>query len=503
MTKKLSRYFASGLRRFFSGIMLSRISGLGRDLFMAYNFGDHPSVAAFIVAFRFSHLLRRLFGEGPLQSTFIPHFEELKSKDERLAYTFFWRVTKWLSTVVLLVVIACEMGLGSIVQFFSGENQEIVQLTIWMLPCLVFLSLYGFNISFLQCHNVFFVPSCAPFLCNIVWILGILYLRGRVGSEAMSILAKWVLVGFIVQWLVTIPQIYCIIRGKIDFAFMKKEIVRFSKTFIMSAIGVSAMQLNSFLDMVFARYICSGGPIYLWYANRFQQLVLAILGISAVNILIPMLSREIKRGEIEKGKEIFSFGCRNIITMMVPMTCAMYILGFSAIDLVFGRGNFSSYAVNQTNECLRAYSLGLFPAALIMLQSALLYAKGIFYIPMFFACITVGINIGLNFLFVFGLQLGPFAPALATSIGEWFNCFMLYRVLLKQEWYLGYSFQSFFHILSATALASITVLCLDSPLKQLFLNKVFLFVIPGFLFIGVLALYAILFKNQELKGLVR
>ncbi|MEM8727583.1 MAG: lipid II flippase MurJ [Chlamydiota bacterium] len=71
-TLKLGKYFGSGLRRFFSGMILSRISGLGRDLSMAYAFGDHPMVAAFIVAFRFATVLRRFFGEGPLQSAFIP-----------------------------------------------------------------------------------------------------------------------------------------------------------------------------------------------------------------------------------------------------------------------------------------------------------------------------------------------------------------------------------------------------------------------------------------------
>ncbi len=56
------------MKRFFSGTLLSRLSGLGRDLAMAFAFGDHPSVAAFMVAFRFSNLLRRLLGEGPVLS---------------------------------------------------------------------------------------------------------------------------------------------------------------------------------------------------------------------------------------------------------------------------------------------------------------------------------------------------------------------------------------------------------------------------------------------------
>lgn len=88
MTKE-NHLLASYFRRFFSGVLLSRISGFGRDLSMALAFGDHPSVAAFLIAYRFSNLMRRLFAEGPFQSTFIPYFEGLRTQDENRALFFF------------------------------------------------------------------------------------------------------------------------------------------------------------------------------------------------------------------------------------------------------------------------------------------------------------------------------------------------------------------------------------------------------------------------------
>ncbi|MCB1109073.1 MAG: murein biosynthesis integral membrane protein MurJ, partial [Chlamydiia bacterium] len=49
-------------RAFFSGTFLSRLTGFGRDLAMAVCFGATPAVAAFMIAFRFANLARRLFG---------------------------------------------------------------------------------------------------------------------------------------------------------------------------------------------------------------------------------------------------------------------------------------------------------------------------------------------------------------------------------------------------------------------------------------------------------
>lgn len=47
---------------FLSGTFLSRLTGLGRDTALAVAFGSNPAIAAFMVAFRFANLIRRLFG---------------------------------------------------------------------------------------------------------------------------------------------------------------------------------------------------------------------------------------------------------------------------------------------------------------------------------------------------------------------------------------------------------------------------------------------------------
>ena len=191
---------------------------------MAYAFGDHPAVAAFLIAFRFSNLLRRFFGEGLLQSAFIPHFEGLRAENEEQAYGFFRKLTSLLSLILVVLVLVLELGLGSMMGFLPPAAREIMGLTTWMLPCLVFICLYGLNVSFLQCHNAFFIPSIAPFLCNMMWILGALYLKGRMAGEAMPILARWVLVGFVIQWLVTLPQLRRFIGRKVKGPLEQEEV---------------------------------------------------------------------------------------------------------------------------------------------------------------------------------------------------------------------------------------------------------------------------------------
>ncbi len=62
--------------------LLSRISGLIRDIIFAGLIGAGSGVAAdaFYVAFRIPNFLRRIFGEGAFSQSFVPVFAEFKAK---------------------------------------------------------------------------------------------------------------------------------------------------------------------------------------------------------------------------------------------------------------------------------------------------------------------------------------------------------------------------------------------------------------------------------------
>ena len=478
MVQPLSKVFSHGMGRFFSGTMLSRVSGLGRDLMMAYCFGDHAAVAIFIMAFRFANLLRRFLGEGPLQSAFIPHFEELTQESREEADHFFQKLTLLLGGLVILLIAVGEGGIS----FFSRSSPALIHHLRWMLPSLLFISLYGLNVSFLQCHHRFFLSSLAPSLCNLCWIAGAYFLKNRPPDIAMASLAKWVLGGFVVQWGLTAFQMRRLLTIKrwLSPPHFPPQVKKLCKAFSLGVLGVGAVQLNALLDSLFAWAAHPSGPVYLWYAIRFQQLALALFGISALAPLNPMIARAVKGGETQRGKEIFSFGVKKILLIMIPMTVAIALFAKDAITLVLMRGSFHLEAAEITGRCLQAYGLGIIPSALIMLYGAAFYAQGNFKTPTLISFACVGISLALNALFIFGLRLGPVSTALATSIGAWANLLFL-QVALK-GWRIPKLLQEggLIGVLTVFA-AGGAALCPDfsAPLLQL--------LIPGGLFVSLMA----------------
>ena len=53
---------------------ISRILGFLRDILIARYIGTGPVADAFVAAFRFPNMFRRIFGEGAFNSAFIPLF---------------------------------------------------------------------------------------------------------------------------------------------------------------------------------------------------------------------------------------------------------------------------------------------------------------------------------------------------------------------------------------------------------------------------------------------
>ena len=86
--------------------LLSRITGLIRDILIARVFGVSGDTDAYYVAFRLPNLLRRLFAEGAFQQAFVPMLADVKSnRSAEETKSFIDKVASLLGFIVLCVSI--------------------------------------------------------------------------------------------------------------------------------------------------------------------------------------------------------------------------------------------------------------------------------------------------------------------------------------------------------------------------------------------------------------
>ncbi|MDN3505915.1 MAG: murein biosynthesis integral membrane protein MurJ [Simkaniaceae bacterium] len=414
--------------RFFSGTVLSKISGMLRDVAMAFYFGTSPSIAAFLLTFRFVYLSRRLFGESLLHQGFIPHFEEKKLADPKRAALFF-RDLFW----SMVFFLCCFVGITEgVLAFFGGETVHLARL---MLPGVFFICLFGFCSGLLQSQKSFFTPSVAPVLSNTVWIIGILAFHHLPPSKAAIGLAVVLSFAFFVQWAFTIPKVYSYLKEQLkvrevfQIHLFSSEIRMLVKPLLLGMIGIASVQINSALDGVFARFASAEGPAYLWYAIRLQQLPLSLFAIALSSALLPSLSRAFEKGDTEQYFSLISFAKKKTIALLLPCTIGIFVLGLASINLLFGRGDFDAISTRETTLCLWFYGLGLLPMALSGIYAPAFYAKKDYKTPTTGFVLSTVSNLILNSLFVFYFKMGAVSIALATSLTAILHVWYLVRKL--------------------------------------------------------------------------
>jgi putative peptidoglycan lipid II flippase len=407
--------------RYSIGSLLSRVTGLIREVVTAACFGANPSIGAFIVAYRFSHVLRRLFGEGGLINGFVPHFEQHRMESEEKAKSFFRDLCGTIAFMVVGVIFLGELGL-LIGSFWASPGAlEVIKLSMIMLPGLFFIILWALFGALHQCEGNFFLPGASPAVFNGIWIAAALFAAQFPIEKGVIILGIGTVGAFFFQLLTLSPLPLRLLKHSGRARLFSREILHLLKALSYTVIGVGATQINNFLDMLFARTASLEGPAHLAYAIRLEQFPLALIPIALSTALLPTLSRE------ADPKEKIGSSLNRVYLFLLPCTLAIFTMGSVIVNAVYGHGRFDVNAVAITTSALWGYGAGLIPMGFTIILSQSYFARKDFKTPMFASIQAVALNLILNTIFIHGMNMGAESVAWATSIASVYNMLYLMR----------------------------------------------------------------------------
>lgn len=424
-----------------AGTLISRISGLARDLYTAACFGADPAIAAFFIAYRMASFFRRFVAESSLAVGFIPHFETLRSQSEKEAICFFFDLV---ATLLLGALIICgvSLGLGALTtwnQTSTLQEASVWTMTLTMTPSLGVIALYALFMSFLNCFRRYFLSALAPISFNLIFIATLYATRNFSREEAAYALCLAVLGGYFLQWAILIPSVYKQVKPFLTSAILKKvrcishPVRALLGSWSLTLLGVGAVQINGLTDMGIARYVSLEGPAYLTYAIRIAQAPLALFGLVIASALMPPLSRAIATKSHGESSQLLFISLVSTLTLLIP--CSFWLIANAqpVVELLYGYEHFSFESVQETAHCLSAYTLGLTPSALVVLLAGAFYAKKAFWTPTQASLLSIALNLLANVLFVFLLELGTLSVALSTSLASFGNALFLFYVLKKEN----------------------------------------------------------------------
>jgi putative peptidoglycan lipid II flippase len=421
--------------------LISRISGLIRDVVMANLLGSGALADAFFVAFRIPNFLRRIFGEGAFSQAFVPVFTELNERNTQDAKQYLNAICAWLGLATFVLSVLGVLFAPYIVYLFAPGFAEdplkfdaTVSYLQIMFPYLFCISLVAMSAGVLNSLNRFAVPAATPVVLNICMILSMWWLSGLVQHDVAYALAIGVMVAGGVQLLVQLPAL--IKEGYLPRPSLVRSNPHVKKTFTLmlpAVFSVSVAQINTLVNTFLASFLVTGSVSWLYYSDRLMEFPVGVFGIALATVVLPSLSKVHTSGSNEDFSQMMDWALRWVVLISVPATVALVVLAVPLLSTIFEYNAFTNQDVLNSALALKAFALGVCGFILVKVLAPGFFARQDTKTPMRIAVIAVLSNIVLSLILVRYLQ--HTGLALAISLAAWVNAALLYVTLRQRKFY--------------------------------------------------------------------
>ena len=398
-----------------AGILLSRLSGLVRELIFAGLLGTRVAADAFKAALQIPGLLQNILGEGTLSASFIPTYSRLidgnEDKDEPglVAGTIVTLLGLLTSAIVIIGILAARPMSKVLLPLLPDETFELtVNLVRIMWAGLGFIVLSSWCLGVLNAHRKFFLSFAAPILWNAAQIIFALLAWAQGWSDAsIAKAAAWgVLVGGALQFLIQIPLVIKVSPSiKLGVKKGSDAVREIISKFFPAVMGRGVIQFSGFLDLFLAGFLATGAFTALSLAQIIYMLPIGLFVMSIISADLPEFSRD--RDNISAVTTRFITSSERISFYLVFSSIAFIAMGEPLIDFLFERGKFTSEDTLYIWIVLAAYSLGLYATGMSRLYQNLCYSYGDVKGPARLAGLRVLVAGSVGFLLMF--QLDRFA----------------------------------------------------------------------------------------------
>ena len=430
--------------------LVSRVTGLARDILLAQAFGLGWVQDAFSYAFAFPNLFRRLFGEGAMAPVFVPTFTKtLETEGHAPAWRLLAR-TLALLTVTLTVVIAAVLAIIAGLWFFFPPAPEkvasrelLLALTALMLPFMLSICVLALLSAILNCLGSFVPAALAPIILNVGMIAGIAWAAPRLypGQPARQVyvVALSVLVAGILQLVFILPALRA--SGvTLGWRWEPSDptVKRMLRLLAPVALGQGILTFGVFFDAqvctmlshvkdtpetvsvlgwTFRYPLTEGALSAVTYAQRLYQFPLGVLVISLATAALPAFSRSAARQDWPAWTADVRQTLRLAVFEGLLAGVMMILLAEPITRLLFERGRFTPEHTGRTAYVLIWYGFGLwaFCAQHIVLRA--FYSLGDVRTPLVISALLLPVNAALNvwLLWIEGIREAGFAIGSAIT----------------------------------------------------------------------------------------
>lgn len=440
----------------------SRATGLIRTWAMAFVLGNSFLTSSYQVANNMPNTIYELVVGGILGAAFIPIFLlQKEQRGERGANDFACNVLNLFLIILSLLTLLAIVFAPQVIwtqTFAEGSSQEVIDQAVRFFRIfaiqILFYGIGGVVTGMLNANRVYFLPSLAPALNNIIVIASFfayIPLSNIDANLALNVLAIGTSLGVVVQFVIQIPAL---MKGGFRYRWFidlhdpaLREAVKIALPTFLYIVGT---MISFSCRNAFSLQAGDNGPSTLIYAWTWYQLPHGVLAVSLSRALFTEMSDACAKEDWTSLKRHVSSGISGTLLLMIPMA---FLLGSLAMPLMqlFRAGAFSADDVQFVASILALWAVSL-PFYSVSMFIYNVYASirkfGVFA---FISCALVVVQVSLYALLCNNDFMGLYGVPLADLAYYGLLCIIGLVVLRK---YVG-SGVKYGHALSLTVRACI------------------------------------------------
>jgi len=420
----------------------SRVLGLCRDVLMFSVFGAGMLNSAFLLAFTFPNLFRRLLGEGALTAALVPVLTEYKEKSGKEGlFALYNCVLSRLSTL-LFILVALGMIIMGALSYLPGLSERWHLALVLGVLLFLYLALVCLAAGFAAVLNVlhrFAIPAMTAVWLNLSMILSL----GGVGlwitddaMQRMYWLCGGVLMGGVFQ--VVIPAI--VLKGEgwkpsLNFGMHPgiKEIVRL---LLPGLAGAAVIQLNIVVSRSLAHLLNESAVSVMYLANRLVELPLGVFSIAVATVYFPTLAEWAARKNSREFLIVFRQGLRIILAITLPAMTGLIVLGNDILVLLFEWGAFDSKDRSMTLPILWIFALAMpaYSAVAFVVRGFYSYKDTKTPVRVAYWAFAINLILSLSLMWKFGIMGLASANAISILVQAWMLFMLFGKKLGRSTW---------------------------------------------------------------------
>ena len=398
--------------------LISRIFGYLRDLVLTSLLGASSAHDVFVVIFRIPNVFRSFFGEGALAQSLVPSIIEAKEN----LNSFLNQVFTLLFVTLLSFVTIAELFPSFFISIFApgfyedpDKYQSASDFLRIVFPYILLISFTAFFGAIQNSKKIFQIVAATPIIFNITLICFALFSN----EFNLHILGIAILIAGLIQLGINfIVVVYFNYFPKIVLNFDKEILRSFFNKLIPAFFAAGIYQLNVLVDTIFASFLITGSPTWLYLSERLIQFPLGLFGVAVALVALPNITELF----LEKKMEELTYQCRKLLKVLffLGLFCVIgaFLFGELAIKLLFLRGEFTSFDVGMTFLALQGYAFSMLFILPQKFFNSIFFAISKANMVVVTGLVSLISNIIFNYYFIYQLDYGHFGLALATSISS-------------------------------------------------------------------------------------